>query len=168
MSSACFSQGRKSQASDLPGFQIARAVLTVRLVGQDPWDSFVFSGAPQLSLDSEGLILRDSLVFTLACLYQALLQNHAFSICADNTVFFGIADERKPESEFISLPQALCEWQSAFTLHCCQLSATCKRPHFPLHPGPKQAPSSGADDNSSGLRAYVSNLSVIMTLLNIN
>ena len=143
MSSACFSQGRKSQASDLPGFQIARAVLTVRLVGQDPWDSFVFSGAPQLSLDSEGLILRDSLVFTLACLYQALLQNHAFSICADNTVFFGIADERKPESEFISLPQTLCN--DKVLLHYTAVSSVppVKGPTSPCTPAPSRLPPRG-------------------------
>lgn len=43
-------------------------VLTVHLVGQDHWDSLIFMLLPKLSLDSKDLILRDSLVFTVACL----------------------------------------------------------------------------------------------------
>lgn len=64
-----------------------------------------FSGA---HLYSQGLVCR---------LHQAHLQNHACPICAGNTVFSGITDQRKPESECISSPQTLLGWQSAFPLH---------------------------------------------------
>lgn len=124
------------------------------LIGQDPWDSLIFMELPELSFDSTGLVLRDSLVFTgLVCsLHQALLQNHACSICADNTVFFGITDWRKPESEFVLLPQTLWEWQSAFVVHTAVTSVPpVRHPTFLLTP--KQDCLLRSDDNSSGLRA---------------
>lgn len=110
----------------IPWLPSACAVLDSTFGWTRPWDRSFFWSSPAVTRQRV-TVLRDSLVFTLACLYQALLQNHAFSICADNTVFFGIADKRKPESEFISLPQTLCEWQKCFYIAlCCQLGATCQ------------------------------------------